>query len=622
MKRLFPCCCVAALLSGQITAIAQDAAPKPSPTIRATTDLVVVDVVVTDNHQNPVRGLKASDFAVLEDGHPQSIKSFEESAASAPAPRPSMPKLAPGTFTNYSVLPPTSGALNILLLDRLNTPMQDQMVMREQILKYLKDDRSGTPMAIFGLSSHLQLLQGFTSDPELLRAAVSGKKGNAQGSHLMDNPVSGDNPGDDNPVLDAEANSSNANPAVVANLTQFLAEQQAFQLQQRARYTLDALNNLGRYLSRLPGRKNLIWFSGSFPISILPDTDLANPFSVVASSEDEFRETVGLLALSQVSVYPIDARGLVSTPMLNAMNSGHKYASRAGSFGQDNLRFSQQNASEHATMNQMAEATGGKAFVNTNGLKEAVEKAITAGSNYYTLSYSPSNKNWKGEYRKIAVKTERQGVTLAYRRGYFADDPTAPTHHGEKSKGANAPQPFNAMQVAMLRGGPFPTQILFKVSVRPSNGAEESTIAPSNRSNANMKGPYRRYSVYFTASPSDIHCSTINALHHCELEFVTNLYDPNGVLQNVVVNGIRGDLTNDNYALIMREGIQFVHEVSIPVKGEYFLRCGVHDMLTDHVGAVELPVSSVSKLPPLSAQNAAPAPTHTNSPAAGNKPAD
>ena len=60
---------------------------------------------------------------------------------------------------------------------------------------------------------------------------------------------------------------------ILANLQQFEAEQQSFQLQLRARYTLDALNQLARYMSALPGRKNLIWFSGSFPVNILPDAD-------------------------------------------------------------------------------------------------------------------------------------------------------------------------------------------------------------------------------------------------------------------------------------------------------------------------------------------------------------
>jgi len=94
----------------------------------------------------------------------------------------------------------------------------------------------------------------------------------------------------------------------------------------------------------LPGRKNVLWFSGSFPISILPDGDLQNPFAVVADSEDEFRETTDLLARSQAAVYPIDARGLMVAPMTNASNDGSKYGRNPGAYGKDLGKFFQQPA--------------------------------------------------------------------------------------------------------------------------------------------------------------------------------------------------------------------------------------------------------------------------------------
>jgi len=48
---------------------------------------------------------------------------------------------------------------------------------------------------------------------------------------------------------------------------------------------------LARYLANIPGRKNLVWFSGSFPVSVLPDPSLNNGFASMTSSEEEFRET-------------------------------------------------------------------------------------------------------------------------------------------------------------------------------------------------------------------------------------------------------------------------------------------------------------------------------------------
>ena len=360
--RFLPCTVLVGWLLSVSAVGAQTATPPPVPTLKANTRIVVVDVVVTDQKQNAVHNLKQSDFTLTEKDQPQSIAHFEEHSglsAATIAKMPPVPKLEPGTFTNYS-LAPSDGALNVLLLDSLNTPMKDQAVVRQQMLKYLATPRPGTRMAVFGLGSTLHLLQGFTSDPEVLRAVVSGKKGLAKASPLMDNAVAGDTVGADSPMNDMIEQLGNdpSTAAVAANLQQFEAETQTFQTMLRTRYTLDALNMLGRYLSGLPGRKNLIWFSGSFPVNILPDADLQNPFAVEASMEDEFHETINLLSRSQVAVYPIDARGLMTAPMMDASNSGSKYANprNPGAFGKDQTKFFQQTAEEHGTMRKIPAA--------------------------------------------------------------------------------------------------------------------------------------------------------------------------------------------------------------------------------------------------------------------------
>jgi VWFA-related protein len=616
-RRALPCSVPCSILYGSLLFAlalhAQTPTPAVVPTLKANTRIVVVDVVVTDPKQNAVHSLKASDFSLVEKGQPQSIAHFEEHAAmsaTAAARMPPIPKLPPGTFTNYS---PTmsEGALNILLLDSLNTPMKDQVFVRQQMLKYLAAPRPGIRMAVFGLGSTLHLLQGFTSDPEVLRAVVSGKKGLAKASPLMDHAVSGDTVGADSPMDDLITQLGNdpTTAAMAANLQQFQAETQSFQTMLRTRYTLDALNLLGRYLSGLPGRKNLIWFSGSFPVNILPDGDLQNPFGVEASMEEEFHETINLLSRSQVAVYPIDARGLMASPMMDAANSGTKYANprNPGAFGKDQSKFFQQTAEEHDTMKEMARDTGGKAFVNTNGLKEAVEKAVDAGANYYTLTYTPTNKNWKGDYRKIEVKLAEQGYTLAYRRGYYADDPDAKVTSTRKDAAATA-APFDPLRSAMQWGGPDPVEILFEASILPASDATEAELAPGSQSAPKTTGPYRRYAVYFVADPKAITAAeTAAGKHHIDLQFLSFVYSAEGVLTTSIGKRISADLTPEQYNGMLHGGVRYKQEVSVPAKGEFFLRVGLEDVATQHVGAVEIGVDAVSKLKPLSAQTAAPA---------------
>jgi VWFA-related protein len=596
------------LIPVSLLSAAQTTQREPETTIRTTADLVVVDVTVTDAKQNPVHQLSPSDFTVVEDGHPQTVKVFEEHVATAPAPLPLAPKLDPGTFTNDSLVP-AGGALDILLFDKLNTPMDAQAQVRDQVLKYLKEAPAGTRMAIFTLTTKLRLLQGFTSDPEVLRAVVEGKKGNAGASPFMRDAVAGDRlinpvtgePGGNNPGTQAAADLMAAYGQSFGGLKDFVAYQQSAQLQVRARYTLDALNLLARYLSNLPGRKNLIWFSGSFPISILPDPGLTDPFVAVGGVEVEFRQTVDLLARSQVAVYPIDARGLTGQPTMDASNIGTGMSRGTGNFAKDNRDFFTQTAGEESTMNQMARDTGGEAFLNTNGLKGAIEKAIAAGSDYYTIAYTPTNHDWNGNYRKIEVKVDRPKIALSYRRGYYADNPSAPLKQKEEEGGKNAPPPYSAVDNAMLWGAPNPTEIIFTANVQLSFADPEDSVAPRNHVAPKIAGPFRRYTVKFTIDPGQVKCdATPDGVRHCTLEFRAYVYDASGAQINVRADGVKVDIPAANDANLPPRKIDYSLQISAPVKGDFFLRIGVRDVANDRLGALEVPIAAVAGLSPAS----------------------
>ncbi len=577
-----------------------------SVTLHARSDLVVVDVVVADAKQKPVRGLKASDFVLLEDKVAQQVTSFEEHStppASSTAKPVAMPVMPPATFGNYTPAP-VNGAMNVLLLDALNTPTSAQDSVRKQLLEYLKRAPAGTRIAIFGLTRRLTLLQGFTSDIGVLQAALFGK-GKAKASDYLDDPR-------DN-VSDFMGSTTGGDPVaaqMVANMKQFEAAQTSYELQMRQLYTLAAMEQLARYLEGISGRKNLIWFSGSFPLSVLPDGDLTDPFSVVAHSEDEYRETTNLLARGQVAVYPIDAWGVVSSPVHVASSPQKNYSANPHAYAHDEAQFEQELFSEHDTMSQMARDTGGRAFLDTDGLTAAVAAAIESGSNYYTLTYAPSDKNWNGHYRKIEVKVTQPDVTLAYRRGYFADDPKAKP--GEKVA-ATAPGPESPMDLALMRGAPTPTEILMKVRMLPETAASEDKVADGNELNPDgksaAKGPFRRYVLDFAANPGDVDFTrTEEGNYTCTLEFVTYVYDGDGRLVVRAGRVARALLTRERYAAVLRGGVPFHQEISVPAKGEFYVRAAVHDVPSGRVGAVEVPVAAVSGMAPVRGGGAASAP--------------
>jgi VWFA-related protein len=579
-------------------------ATPPVQTIKTTAQLVVVDVVVTDSSHKPIHGLKVSDFKLTENSTPQVLNNFEEHTALTPSDATKfapMPTLPPGIFTNYTPAP-VNGAANLILLDSLNTPMKDQAYVRQQLLTYLKSTPPGTRVAIFGLNSRLVILQGFTSNPEVLKTVL--EKGFGKGSPLLDDQVGGGG------LQDSMADTMedmNVDPGIVANMRDFEAITSSFQLQLRAKYTLDAMNQIARYLSIIPGRKNLIWFSGSFPINVLPDTTGAqsNPFIAVASSEDEFRETVALLARSQVAVYPVDARGLTNSPVFDVTTTRNYGGPRGATrMNQDNAKYFNDTAQENQTMLAMADATGGHAFLNTNDLTKAVSTAIENGSNFYTLAYTPTDPAHDGKLRKIKIQLARQGYQLSYRKGYYADDPDRLKTNAKPdaaTTAATAPNPADTLHLVMTRGAPTPSDILMKVGVVPITPAAqtEDSLAAGNIAAPKTSGPYRRYSVNIQVDPHDLtFFHAPDGKIHGDFEIIIFSYSPDGERVTSTASSIQLNVTMDQLKQLLAEGIFRHEEISTPAKGEYFLRIAIRDVHHDHYGAIEVATSSVRNLKP------------------------
>jgi len=547
------------------------------PTLRAKSRIVVIDVVVTDKQGNPVKNLKPSDFALAENGAAQTINHFEAHtslSAEDASKLPPMPKLEPNIFTNYSPVP-ANGPLTVLLFDSLNShdkarsKMMDQSVVEQQVLKYLAIPHPGVRMELFEMNGDLRLLQGFTSDPEVLSAALKNRKEAPQTSMLVDNPLCGNT---DTVTSDSRKAFRLDDPDQARAYAEWSGPNECRQgeLQVRSISTLRKMAALARYMGSLPGRKNLLWFSTSFPIPA--------DKSVVA---DELHKTMALFAKSQVAVYPIGAGGvLLGGPrLLDKIDS------------------------ETSTMDRMAEDTGGKVFAGSNDIAAEVEKAVDHGSNFYTLTYTPANGDWKGEFRKVEVKLAQSGYTLAYRRGYYADDLDKPARKVEAKADAPAaaPDPAKmAMRAAMEYGSPQPTEIVFKAAVNPATGRPENVVAKANSVAPKVSGPFERYVLSIAALPTAFTFTrSAPGKIHMGAKLVTCVYTADGALINSTTLTINGDIDDARYQSIMENGVKFQQEVSVPVKGENFLRIGVEDLATNRMGVVEIPVEMVAKLKPV-----------------------
>jgi VWFA-related protein len=603
----------------QAAAAASQAAPNgPQPTgaiatIHARSNLVVVDVVVTDGQKNPIHGLKVSDFTLTEDGKPQAIRNFEEHT-SVPlsqikvAPAPRMP---PGLFSNRTDAV-ANGPVNVLLLDYLNTPVTSHANANRQLLEYLDKAPAGTRIAIFGLATQLYMLQGFTSDMTALKAALTSKAGTPRVSDIMTDAVNG-GPQGNTAFEDAIGPAGGVvTQEMVDDMKRVDAQLTSEEQNDRAQYTLNAFDQLARYLVGIPGRKNVIWFSGGFPLDVEPNPNERDENDSIVRNDEAVRKTDNLLTRAQIAVYPVDARGLQTDPSASVMNSDIPASP---------MPFLQQTAQEHETMEAMAEDTGGAAFYNTNGLTQAVSKAIQQGSNYYTLTYTPANMQWDERFRSIKIKVDDPSAKqLTYRNGYYAIDPNNRNRVAAQGA-ATALVESNTMSAAMMHGAPNPAEILFKVRIRPSSAPPDATVLKSNQSNPNPKvkveGPFKQFGVDLVPDPHAVNCREgADGNRHCALEMWTFVYNSNGDKLITASNRLHTLLTPADYAKLLSGGMAFHQQVSVPVKGQYYIRTAIHDMVSDNVGTVEVPVSVVARLDPLQQLAAAPTASPDATPAA------
>jgi VWFA-related protein len=128
---------------------------------------------------------------------------------------------------------------------------------------------------------------------------------------------------------------------------------------------------------------------------------------------DEIDRTVRAVNNAKLAIYPVDARGLMTSPQFSAERSGNANrrppkmpAPAPGSKNQD-------------TMRELASRTGGRAYVNTNDLNKAIRDAIQDTRVTYTLGFYPSGEKFGGKFHELKVKVDRPGANLRYRKGYF-----------------------------------------------------------------------------------------------------------------------------------------------------------------------------------------------------------
>ena len=573
-------------------AAAPSNAPPAGTVFRAQSRLVVLDVAVTDRDK-PVEGLDRSRFHVFEDGREVPIASFEENEPPPSVKIAEAPVLPPDTYSNVPVYPEAS-AVNVLLLDALNTPTGDQEQARKQMIAYISTMKPGTALAIFTLSSRLRMVTGFTTDVTKLKQALDNEKRNQRSAADVGANASESMSSSLDQAASGIATSNDPGTRwMVGQIQQFAADTQAYETDQRVMITLNAFSELARYLAAIPRKKNLIWFSGSFPISLSPDAMLSTQMKDVKDYSDDVKRTSALLSAARISVYPVDARGLMTSQTVSAdyTPSLSMIQGTAGTVNNDNRQFSEQSSQDQNTLGTIASETGGRAFVNGNGLKETVAKIVADGSSYYSLSYVPPEEaggKHPDEFRKVDVKVDGGKFQLSYRRGYFTDQ-------GNQATSSSGSVPADVTAAALL-GAPPSTQLLFQARVLPEGDPALTGSLPDKNLKENptsaFKGAPHSYVVDLGVPPGELDFTEgAGGTRTAQVEIALVAYNQEGQAVNSVGRHFALSLTAAQYQGLAAAGKGFpVRQLLDLPRGADIVRAVVYDPATAKVGSLEIPV--------------------------------
>lgn len=507
-----------------------------TPIFRATTRVVLVDVVATDGQGQAVHDLKARDFIVMDNGKPQNIVAFGEHRADAPLAPPVALNLPENVHTNY-VSRGEPGALTVLLFDSLNTDPHDLTYARNQMLNFLKKLSPGARVALYALGPQLRMVHNFTENSEELIAAAEEMSAHRQMAYSNAKDFSAE-------IDELKHSGLDKVPGAVKKAAAFLGEEEQGKVEWRLGDTLDVFTQLAHALAVVPGRKNLIWISRGFPFDLSSDTG-------------RFRSVAALLAANRIAVYPVDARGVVMTGPDAQASGSEVYAQRSeGSPGQD-----QENAGIMQTMRSIAEITGGRAHFNTNDLAAAMADSMRSGSNYYTLAYRPSGVEWNGQFRKIAVKTSRPHVKLHCRSGYYAiSDPSDLKD-----------DPHRVVAMAMQPDVPVSTQFIMKARVIPPE----------------IVGAATKVDIFIDIH--DLALTEENGQKTPKVYFVAVAWDHNRNQCGSFSEEFH-TVSQAQYESLLHTGLQ-VHQDMALKPGSYQLRLGVMDGLSGRIGTMDVPLT-------------------------------
>ncbi len=365
-------------------------------TLKVGTDLVLTNVVVRDRKSGAVvKGLKASDFTVLENGKAQKIASFDyqsvDEAAVLAEKSPVTGKATIADLLNHN-LAADAGTLRdhrliVMFFDLSSMQPEDIDRAVEAAQDYIRNKMQPADLvASVSLATSLSMDQDFTSDKAALLRAV-GRYNGTEGTGFANGSATGSTDGTPDDASSFAADSSEYNDLNTDR-------------------ELYAIQTIAKSLERVDQRKSLLYFSGG-----LTRNGIENQASLRAATNAAVR--------ANMAIYSVDSRGLEALPPVGDASKGSLRGVSAYNGGAVQSQLDA-NFGSQEVLGTLATDTGGKFFSDSNDFGPVFQQVQHDTEAYYILGFRSTDQAKNGAYRRLTVKLNRGDVKLDYRPGYYA----------------------------------------------------------------------------------------------------------------------------------------------------------------------------------------------------------
>jgi VWFA-related protein len=394
MRRL-----MAAILVGVMAGwpgLAQQQGPNGTFTLKVQSDIVLTNVVVRDKKTGEVvKGLKASDFTVLENGKPQKIESFDyqnvDEAAVLREKTTVSGKASIADLLNRNFAADTGELrdhrLIVMFFDLSSMQPEDIDRAVEAAEDYIyKKMQPADLVALVSMDTGLSMDQDFTSNKAALLKGV-GRYNGTEGTGF------------------ANGNEGGNSGGTADDASSFTADDSEYNSLNTDR-ELYAIRTIAKSLERVDQRKSLLYFSGG-----LTRQGIENQASMRAATNAAVK--------ANMAIYSVDSRGLEAMPPVGNASKGSLRGTAAYSGGamQANLDA---NFGSQETLATLSSDTGGKAFFDSNDFAPAFQQVQHDTEAYYIIGFRSTNTARDGSFRHLTVKLNRNDVKMDYRPGYYA----------------------------------------------------------------------------------------------------------------------------------------------------------------------------------------------------------